>query len=184
MPAAILADNGPPWGGFGHDGNWTRLGAWLVRRGVDVLHGRPNHPQTQGKDERFHRTLKAEAVGARSFRDVPDSQRRFDAWRDVYNLQRPHDALGLATPASRYAPSPRPFVESPPPVEYGPCDAVRKVCAKGCVWFRGERHRVGLAFVGEPVALRPDAAADGMMDVFYCRQRVAEIDLRGQTGAR
>ena len=65
VPGAILSDNGPPWGSRGRDGNWTRLGAWLVRRGVRVLHGRPGHPQTQGKEERFHRTFKAEAIGAR-----------------------------------------------------------------------------------------------------------------------
>lgn len=182
MPEQILSDNGPPWGSFGRDGNWTRLGAWLVRRGVRVLHGRPSHPQTQGKDERFHRTLKAEAIGTRQFRDVPDSQARFDAWRDVYNLQRPHEALpGMATPAERYAPSPRPFAEAPPPVEYGPADTVRKVCGKGCVSFRGTPWRVGHAFAGEPVAVRP-SETDGLMQVFYCHQRVAEIDLRGQSG--
>jgi transposase InsO family protein len=180
LPEAILCDNGPPWGSFGQEGNWTRLGAWLVRRGVRVLHGRPSHPQTQGKDERFHRTLKAEAIGTRCFRDLADCQAAFDAWRDVYNLQRPHEALDLATPASRYTPSPRPFPEAPPPVEYGPGDAVRKVSAEGCVSFRGRPWRVGRAFVGEPVALRP-TLNDGKMDVFYCHQRVAEIDLRSQS---
>jgi transposase InsO family protein len=181
-PQAILADNGPPWGSFGQDGNWTRLGIWLVRRGVKVLHGRPNHPQTQGKEERFHRTLKAEAIGARSFRDVPDSQSCFDVWRDVYNLHRPHEALGLATPATRYTPSPRPFVETPPPIEYSSGDDVRKVCSKGCVWFKGQRWRVGHAFTGESVALRV-SETDGLMSVFYCHQQVAKIDLRGQSGA-
>jgi transposase InsO family protein len=188
MPEAILADNGPPWasrggGGADGDGNWTALGAWLVRRGVRVLHGRPRHPQTQGKEERFHRTLAAEAIGTRAFRDVPDCQAAFDAWREVYNLQRPHEALGLATPATRYAPSPRAFVEAPPPIEYGPADAVRRVCGKGRVSFRGRACRVGKAFAGEPVALRP-TATDGLLDVFYCHQRVAEIDLRAQSGDR
>jgi transposase InsO family protein len=183
VPEAILADNGPPWGSFGRDGNWTRLGAWLVRRGVAVLHGRPNHPQTQGKEERFHRTLKAEAIGARRFAGPLAPQPRFDAWRDVYNLERPHEALGMATPASRYAPSPRPFAETPPPIEYGPGDAVRKVCGEGRVSFRGAAWRVGYAFAGEPVAVRP-TGTDGLMHVYYCHQRVAEIDLRGQSGDR
>jgi transposase InsO family protein len=181
LPEAILCDNGPPWGSFGQEGNWTRLGVWLVRRGVRVLHGRPSHPQTQGKGERFHRTLKAEAIGTRRFRDLGECQAAFDAWRDVYNLRRPHEALDLATPASRYSPSPLAFREAPPPIEYGPGDAVRKVSAEGCVSFRGQPWRVGRAFASEPVALRP-TLDDGRMDVFYCHQRVAEVDLRSQSG--
>jgi len=66
MPEGMLMDNGACWGG---DPHWpyTRLSAWLIRLGVGISHGRPHHPQTQGKIERFHRTLKAEAVGARVF---------------------------------------------------------------------------------------------------------------------
>ena len=183
VPEAILSDNGPPWGSFGHDGNWTTLGAWLVRRGVRVLHGRPNHPQTQGKEERFHRTLKAEAIGTRWFRDAADCQSAFDAWRQVYNFERPHEALGMATPATRYTPAGRAFAETPPPIEYGPGDQVRRVCAGGTISFRGRPHKVGKAFVAEPVAVRP-TTTDGLFDVFYCHEPVAEIDLRGQTDGR
>lgn len=183
MPEAILSDNGTPWGDCGRDGNWTTLGVWLVRRGVRVLHGRPFHPQTQGKEERFHRTLKAEAIGSRCFRNAADCQRVFDPWREVYNFQRPHEALQMATPATRYRPSPRRFVESPGPIEYGPNDAVRKVCAGGRVSYGGMEHRVGKAFVGEPVAVRP-TTVDGVMEVYYCHQRVAEIDLRRQSKVR
>jgi transposase InsO family protein len=180
MPLSILCDNGPPWGSFGEGGNWTTLSAWLVRRGVGVTHGRPLHPQTQGKDERFHRTLKAEAIGTRAFRDVGHCQEVFDAWREVYNGTRPHEALGLSVPASRYTPAPRSYPETPPAIEYGPTDAVRKVCRGGRVSFRGNAHRVGCAFAGESVAVRP-TTTDGVMDVFYCHQRVAGIDLRGES---
>jgi len=184
MPEAILADNGPPWGNCGQDGNWTTLGLWLVRRGVKVLHGRPHHPQTQGKEERFHRTLKAEAIGSRCFRDNAECQRVFDAWREVYNLQRPHEALAMATPATRYTPATtRSFVETPGPIEYSPGDAVRKVCAAGRICYRGGDYRIGKAFIGERVAVRP-TTTDGMMEVYYCHQRVAEIDLRVQSEAR
>jgi len=184
-PWSILCDNGPPWGSFGADGNWTTLSAWLVRRGVDVAHGRPLHPQTQGKDERFHRTLKAEVIGGggtppRAFRDTRHCQEAFDAWREVYNGQRPHEALGLAVPQSRYTPGARTWTEALAPIEYGPDDAVRRVCRAGRVSFRGQAYRVGCAFAGEPVALRP-ATEDGVMDVFYCHQRVAGIDLRSET---
>ncbi|MGH2671036.1 MAG: IS481 family transposase, partial [bacterium] len=114
LPEALLVDNGAPWGSdVAHP--HTPLTAWLLRLGVRVCHARPYHPQTQGKDERFHRTLKAEVLGTRVLRDLPQCQREFDRWRDVYNLERPHEALALAVPASRYQPSPRAFPEVLPP---------------------------------------------------------------------
>jgi len=183
MPACILSDNGPPWGSFNGEGYFTALGVWLIRRGVSIIHGRPLHPQTQGKEERFHRTLKAEAIGTRVFRDVNHCQQVFDAFRPVYNQQRPHEALGLSVPATRYTPSKRPFPQNPPPIEYGPDDQVRRVGDKGEIWFKGRMHKVGTAFGGEPVALRL-TNTDEKLDVFYCHQRVAEIDLRGESGTR
>ena len=73
-----------------------------LRLGVGVGHGRAYHPQTQGKDERFHRSLKAEVLNEASFADLAACQRAFDAWRARYNHQRPHEALGMAVPAERY----------------------------------------------------------------------------------
>ena len=98
-------DNGPPWGSAG--ARWTRLGAWLVHRGVEVLHSRPYHPQTQGKNERFHRTLQAEAIAHATLARRPRLAGAFDAWRDVYNLERPHEALdrGAREPLPRQRPS-------------------------------------------------------------------------------
>src|ERR1700720_1173567 len=93
---------------------------WLIRLGIRVAHGRAYHPQTQGKDERFHRTLKFEVLRHFNFITLAHCQREFDHFRERYNLVRPHDALGLATPASRYRPSPIPFPDCLPPVEYPP----------------------------------------------------------------
>src|SRR5205807_8775954 len=82
LPDRILADNGAPWGGFADGGQrYSMLAVWLMQLGVGLGHGRPFHPQTQGKDERFHRTLNAEVIGRRAFRDLADCQRRFDEWR-------------------------------------------------------------------------------------------------------
>jgi len=180
LPRCLLSDNGPPWGSYGQDHNWTRLGVWMVRLGITPIHGRPNHPQTQGKEERFHRTLAAEAVGTRRFGDLAEAQAAFDAWRPVYNQQRPHQALDLATPATRYRPGPREYRPTLAPIEYGPGDAVRKVDAGGFISYRGRTWRVGGAFVGEPVAVRP-SDAEGRCDVFYCHQRVAKLELRDDT---
>jgi transposase InsO family protein len=175
LPDRMLMDNGAPWGDCG-DNPWTAFGAWLLRLGIAVSHGRPRHPQTQGKDERFHRTLKAEVIGRRAWRDLADCSRAFEAWRHVYNAERPHDALQLATPATRYRPSPRAFPEKLPPIDYGPGAIVRKVQDKGKIWFHNRAWRVGGAFTGQPVALRP-TTVEGKYEVVYCQHKIAELDL-------
>jgi transposase InsO family protein len=179
LPRRMLTDNGSPWGGCDARHRFTELSAWLLRLGVAVSHGRPFHPQTQGKDERFHRTLTAEVLRYRTFADLRECQRRFDPWREVYNHERPHEALDLAVPASRYRASVRPFPEELPPIEYGPEDQVRRVQQNGRITWRGVAYRVGRAFDGQPVALRP-TAEEGVWDVYYCCERVAQLDERTQ----
>jgi len=176
LPWRMLMDNGSPWGDDGTHA-YTPLTVWLLRLGVAVSHGRPYHPQTQGKDERFHRTLAAEVLRGERFRDLAHCQRRFDAWRNVYNLERPHEALGMAVPASRFTPSPRSYPEQLAPIEYAPGLAVRKVQDKGRMDFVGRRFRLPKAFKGYPVALRP-TPVDGAFDVLFCNHVVARIDLR------
>lgn len=178
MPERLLADNGPPWGGLGQT-DWTSLGVWLIQLGVRLCHGRPHHPQTQGKEERFHRTLQAEAIGRRQFRDLFACQGRFDEWRQIYNFERPHEALGMATPASRYQPSRRSFPETLAPIEYAPADIVRKVQAGGWISFRGREWRIGKAFARHPIALRP-TTRDGVFDVYFCHQQVAALNVTGE----
>jgi transposase InsO family protein len=179
LPERVLCDNGPPWGTAGSDRRYTALGVWLLKLGVGVGHGRAYHPQTQGKDERFHRTLQAEVIQGRAFADLPDCQRRFDPWREVYNHERPHEALGLAVPASRYRASARPFPEVLPEWEYGAGDAVRKVACDGTIRFRGRPVELGKAFRGERVAVRP-TTEDGVFGVYFGVHEVAQADLRVQ----
>jgi transposase InsO family protein len=174
LPYRILADNGSPWGG---SERYTLLGIWLIRLGIDVCHSRAVHPQTVGKEERFNRTLKTELIGTRQFTDLEDCQRQFSLWRDIYNQERPHEALGLATPASRYTISHRPYPSSLAPIEYGPQDLVRKVQQKGEVSFRGREWLVGKGFRGYPVGIRP-TLNDGVYNVYFCHQKVASINLR------
>jgi len=174
LPAAIVADNGGPWGSTAEP---TALSVWLLRLGVAVHHGRPWHPQTQGKDERFHRTLQAEVVGNRVFTDLGDCQRRFDHWREVYNCERPHEALAMATPATRYHLSPRAYPEQLPGIEYDSSDQVRKVQTNGEIYFLGQTFPIGKAFRSHRVALRP-GSQDGSWNVYFRTHRVAIIDLR------
>lgn len=175
LPLRITADNGSPWGNTNR-GSLTALGAWMVRLGIAFGHSRPYHPQTQGKEERFHRTLKAELLVRRAFPSLPAAQAAFDRWRDRYNLLRPHEALGLQPPVARYQPSPRPFPEELPPIEYDSADQVRKVQGKGEVHFRGREFLVGRGLAGLPVALRQDTA-DHLWEVYFCHQRIGQLDL-------
>ena len=162
LPDCILCDNGPPWANCGPE--HTHLTVWLLRLGVAVIHGRPYHPQTQGKDERFHRTLKADLLARHDWRDLAQAQHRFDRYRRLYNHDRPHEALNLAVPASRYRPSARTLPRVLPSVEYGAHELVRPVKNKGEITFRSRFYYVGRAFAGLPVALRP-TATDGVYRV-------------------
>jgi transposase InsO family protein len=178
LPRKMLMDNGSPWGSdWAHP--YTPLTVWLLKLGVQVGHSGPYHPQTLGKDERFHRTLKAELLKYCQGLELLQCQPRFDAWRLVYNLERPHEALGLAVPASRYRVSSRSFPETLTPVEYGPVDQVRKVQAEGWISFRGQDFHLGRAFRGEAVALRP-TSSDGVWEVVFCNQRITKIDLKNK----
>lgn len=175
LPQAMLADNGSPWGcaGRGH----TALGVWLLRLGIRLRHGRPYHPQTQGKDERFHRTLKREVLQMNRFVDLAACQAAFDRWRVIYNEQRPHAALDLATPASRYQASPRRFPETLPEPDYDAADEVRRVRPDGTIKFKGRLATVSQAFAGLHVALRP-TQTDGVWKAYFSRFAVADINLR------
>ena len=176
LPERMLMDNGSPWGSD-LEHQHTRLTVWLLRLGIAVSHIRPYHPQTQGKEERFHRTLNVEVLSQRVFADFPRMQSRFDEWRHCYNQVRPHEALAMAVPASRYQPSPRSFPELLPPLEYGARDLVRKVYGGGKIHFHNREFRVGKAFRGYPVALRP-TTADGVYEVFFATHRIAQLNLR------
>jgi len=174
LPERIAVDNGPPWGhGPGHP--YTPLGVWLLRLGVAVSHSRPYHPQTLGKDERFHRTLKRDVLRV-PLLDLADGQRRFDHWRQVYNYERPHEALGDAVPAARYRPSDRRYPELLPPLEYAAGDLVRSVLKGGSVSLRGRAVQLPQAFRGERVAFRP-TGQDGHYAVVFATIQIGEVDL-------
>jgi len=177
LPLAMIMDNGSPWGG---DDRFNGFEVWLMRLGIRVAHGRPYHPQTQGKDERFHRSLKAEMLKGKSYCDIEACQRAFDDWRHIYNHKRPHDALGLETPSTRYRPSPRTFPEQLPAIAYGPGDQVRTVSIDGFISFRGRPFRIARGLRRQPVALR-QATQDGLYEVHFCGQQIAMIDLRDNT---
>jgi transposase InsO family protein len=176
LPEAFFVDNGTPWGNPTGE-RWTRFSVWLVKLGIAVIHSRPYHPQSRGKNERFHRTLDAEVFALRRLRDLTEAQRAFDAWREVYNFQRPHEALGQQVPASRYRPSARSMPDRLPTVEYDVNEIVRQVpLTKAYVSFKGRLWKVPQAFCGERLAIRP-LTIDRQYGVFFGAHQVANIDL-------
>lgn len=179
LPVQINADNGAPWGSCSlPEHGITQLTVWLIRLGICVSHSRPGHPQTNGKEERFHRSLNAEVLKGRSYPDLEHVQRAFHKWRAVYNLERPHEALQLATPVTRYRPSARPFPEKLASIEYGPDDIVAQVGWDGRAYFKGKKLKVSNALRGLPIAFRPSPAEDGLFDIYFCHQKFAQHDLR------
>ena len=175
LPEWITCDNGSPWGSGGRS-YYTALGVWLLRLGIGISHSRPHHPQTQGKDERFHRTLEAEVLRYQHGDSLTQWQSHFDQWRVVYNTERPHEALSMAVPASRYQPSHRRYPEQLPAIEYGPADIVRKVRHYGHLKYEGREYHIGSAFYGLHVALR-QTTTDGLFDVFFCQHKIGALDL-------
>lgn len=177
LPEQMLMDHGAPWGNDPQH-VYTPLVLWLIRLEIRVLHGRPRHPQTQGKEERFHRTLKEDLIARRRFEDLAEAQAAFDLYRPKYNQVRPHDALDLAVPASRYEASTRALPKRIGAPEYEAEDEVRKVQHGGWMSYRGREWRLPKAFRGQAVAVRR-RAEESERAVYYHRQRIALLDLSG-----
>jgi len=142
LPERMTMDNGAPWGHTG--GGWTQLELWLMRQGINVSHSRPYHPQTQGKDERFHRTLKAELLAQQHFPSLPVMQQALDEWREMYNTQRPHEGIALSVPSSRYCASQRAYNPKPEAAEYASHMQTRKVDVSGRLTLKGKEYHVGV----------------------------------------
>ena len=173
LPSSILCDNGPPWGDS-KAGALTHFDVWMMQLNILPIHCRPYRPQTQGKEERFHRTLKEEVLKRELFADMAAAQRRFDVWRHEYNYERPHHALGLETPSTRYRISRRrmPAARKEPEVGEG---VYRKVNYKGYISIRSHRYYLTEALIGKFLEIKPLSGAE--VGLYYGDFRVAKIDL-------
>lgn len=151
LPDAIRTDNGPPFASTGL-GGLSRLAVWWLKLGITPDRIEPAKPQQNGRHERMHRTLKAETAKppAASLRA---QQRRFDRFRQEYNEERPHQALGGDPPSSRFSPSRRTYPTREPTVEYPSHFAVRSVRTDGTIKWNSTHVYVSQALVGEPVGL-------------------------------
>ncbi len=176
LPDAMTMDNGAPWKGS-HPWRFSQLTIWLMRQGIKVSHSRPGHPQTQGKDERFHRTLKEELLRFYQFKDLKNVQEHFDDWRYKYNHIRPHEGINMRRPFERYISSSRHFSEVLHEIVYEEQDEVRKVQRNGVIEFKGNSYFIGEHLYRERVAVRP-TREDGIYEVYYCKTRVNKINLK------
>jgi transposase InsO family protein len=185
LPDALITDNGNPWGQQNGPTRLTRLSVWLIRLGIKPLWSRPRHPQTMGKLERLHRTLKAELLQGRRFLDFEAAQAGLDTWRRHDNHERPHEALDGAVPSSRYLMSRRSMPARLPEPEYLDDDLVGRIRKNGCLHCRPNGSPIDLqlsiAFAGQHAAVRP-SAEDGVYHVWFSRYRIAEVDFRTNPG--
>lgn len=179
LPLRMNMDNGSPWGSpSGDSRGLSALSLWLVQLGIRVSFSAPAHPQTNGKDERFHRSLKAEVLLGATFADQAHIQRALDRWRTVYNQIRPHEGIAMAVPQARYRPSLRAFPEVLPVIEYAPQDQVLTVRSNGLVYLHGHALKVSNALRGHRIAARPRDAQDGLYDLYFAHHHLTAIDLR------
>lgn len=153
LPEAILCDNA-----FGTTHESPRTLSWfdcqLIRLGIRPIHGRPYHPQTQGKVERLHGTLERELWPSIRRDSLAHFAADLQQWRvQVYNTLRPHEALGDRPPITRFRISPRRRPDKIPDVEYPAGAVLRKVDALGAIRWRGSRIRAGLGLAGQFVRI-------------------------------
>jgi len=170
LPWAIRTDNGAPFASSAV-GALSRLAGWWIKLGIVPERIEAGHPEQNGRHERMHRTLKLDLRLAEDWRG---QQRELDRFRHDYNHVRPHEALGMQTPASVYEPSPREYPERLPEVEYPDAMLVRTVKSHG--HFRWKKHDIFLSEVlwGEPVGLLP--VDDGIYTVYFARVPLALFD--------
>ena len=174
LPIAIRTDNGCPFCSI-TIGGLSRLSVWWMKLGIVHQRIQRGKPQQNGRHERMHRTLKAETARPPA-QDLRHQQERFDRFRKEYNLERPHEALGMKTPASVWRPSSRPLPAETPGPEYPGHLVVRSVNQKGCMTFRGHCFHVSLALAREKVGL--EEVEDGVWSMFFYNTLLARLDER------
>lgn len=173
LPDVILSDNGPPWGN-GHRGI-TKFELWMMKLNILPIHGRAMHPQTQGKEERFHRTLKEDLLLRSSISDLAHAQRLFDAYRQEYNSVRPHAALDMATPDEFYAASSRKLPFRLEVSAYPSSSITCRVNLKGYVVYKGISYYISENLAEHTLAIRE--LPDDCIQFCYGNFEVAKYDL-------
>ncbi|MBZ5683064.1 MAG: IS481 family transposase [Acidobacteriia bacterium] len=175
VPQAMLMDHGIPWWSTLAPGGATQLTLWLMKQGIELHWSGRRHPQTQGKVERFHGELERALQARGAPRKEP--QAWLDGFRWEHNHVRPHEALGMQTPASRWRRSERVYDPQPPRWEYAAGAKVLKVDSSGKLWAWDKHWKISKALCGEWVQLE---RIGQRVLVYYCRTLIRELDLGNQ----
>ena len=174
LPHAMLSDNGAPFGAPRAPRGFSRLSLWLRTLGIAPRFIVPGHPEHNGRHERLHRTLKADALRPVA-PTLRGQQRRFDAFRLEYNTLRPHEALHLAPPAHCFAPSPRPYVARPLPLCYPTHFLERRVTPAGLIWIQQDDIYISQTFAGHTLGLDP--VSPTRWDVYFAEYLLGTLHL-------
>ena len=173
MPLSVLSDNGTQFGGFRQ--GISRFEKFLMDNDILPIHSGIKHPQTQGKIERFHGTMKRELLNHHQFINLSDADRALQEWRIKYNCYRPHEALGNKCPADVYTPSNRIFVDKVKGFEYDGRFHVIKVSSWGYVRFSNFQLYLSETFIGDYLEFRPGSHEDTFL-VCYRNFVIAEYN--------
>lgn len=173
VPEEMLMDHGTPWWNMKAAAGWTWLTVWLMKQGIRLHFSGYRHPQTQGKVERFHGSMAA-AMKRRGFPGQEQRQDWLDEFRYEYNHLRPHEALGMRTPATVWSKSARRYQPHPLTWQYEPGVELKKIAAEGQMSLDGRRWEISRALAGEWVQLE---RIQHRVLVYYCRSLVRELDL-------
>lgn len=178
LPFSFLCDNGNPWGTAQSVG-YTQFEVWLMELGILTIHGRPKHPQTQGKQERFNRSFTRECLKGREFEDLAHAQKCFDEYRRFYNENRPHFALELDVPSQHYEPSKKSMPTKIEAWEYASEYELRKVKETGYFTYNGQGYFLSEAFGGKTIAVR-ESRLPGQITLVFRQFRIGRIDLESR----
>lgn len=174
LPLAIRTDNGVPFATQALHG-MSYLNVWWMRLGIQHQRIHPGSPQENGAHERMHRTLKRQAVKPVQA-TCAKQQRQFDHFRHEYNSERPHEALGQATPGSRFAASPRPYARRLPPIAYPGHFLVKKVTTGGTIRFQRRLIYLANSLVDQPIGL--EETEDGIWRIYFNTVLIGTMDER------
>jgi transposase InsO family protein len=162
-PHQMLMDHGTPWWNSQNGWGLSRLSVFLIEQDIDLIFGRVSHPQTRGKVERFHRTLARSMIRQGLPRHWEQWQGRYEGFLQRYNYIRPHEALGMQTPAQRYRRSERTYQPKALSWQYPEGLEVLRVDANGMIRWEGRRcfvcealvhHQVGVEQIGAELLVR------------------------------
>lgn len=169
LPQAIRSDNGSPFSSSRSIMGLSKLSAWWVALGIDLLRGRPAHPQDNGGHERMHKDISRELEGTR----YRDRQAALDVWKREFNEERPHESLGMKMPSEVYEPSNRKWEGTPDQLDYEGI-MTRRVMGTGQIRFENQLIFLSTALRGWDVGLK--ALKDGTLEVYFARLLLGHLE--------